>query len=147
MLSACLLAGLPGWPAEPGAFAERLAGRAWSVVLSWDLPPADVANVFGNVWRANTLPRARHHLPMSRPCCLRVVIRCGRAPLRYRCWGSQRRDQRRAFDYRRDYLGSGAMACGRSKARRCRRSSTSSTRIKTRSRRLPGGLAWGDPGL
>lgn len=45
-LSACLLAGLPVVAPNIGAFAERLSGRKWSWVESWDLPPASWLEFF-----------------------------------------------------------------------------------------------------
>lgn len=52
-LSACLQAGLPVLAPDLGAFPERLAGRAWSWVVPWNLPAAEMVGELARIREAH----------------------------------------------------------------------------------------------
>ena len=66
-LSACLLGGWPVVAPDIGAFAERLQGRRWSWVKSWDLSMAEWLAFFTEI-------RDRHFVPGHSPAPVISVI-------------------------------------------------------------------------
>ena len=81
-LSACLLAGLPVAVPDVGAFAERVAGRAWSWVRPWDEAPAQWLQWFAQI-RDQHFATGVGPTPPTLPAFVKPLP---------------------DFDYRRDYL-------------------------------------------
>ena len=59
-LSAAMEAGLPVIAPDLGAFTERLAGRAWSWIVPWDMRAEELVELFTRV-------RLEHFLPNVSP--------------------------------------------------------------------------------
>lgn len=105
-LSACLVAGLPVVAPNLGAFPERLAGRGWSVVVPWDLPAAELVNLFARLAREHfergTPPPADTAALLPRGLSPAPVMRA-RLPVFGQ--GAAESSAPAAFSYRRDYVG------------------------------------------
>ncbi len=103
-LSACLATGLPVVAPNLGAFAERLAGRPWSVVVPWDLPAAELVNLFTRLAResfASATP------PGDVAALLPPGWSAAQAVRRLPVLGASQTSVQAAagFDYRRQYVG------------------------------------------
>ncbi len=55
-LSACLECGIPVIGPDLGAFTERLAGRAWSWIVPWDMKSEQLVEWFASVRREHFIP-------------------------------------------------------------------------------------------